>query len=1548
MLLLCFQVSCVHAWKMEAGEVSLPSTGGESQLFFSNFQQTYDTTPIVVALMTTRGGEESALRISDVTTTGFRMAQMEPFSSDGAHVNVTVSYIAIEQGSHMLPDGRMIEAGAVSTSEIQFNGNPPGRKGWEPVSFSNSFTNPMLLADIQTTNNELGIQPRNSSVPWLTVAVDSLSNTAVDLALERSELYDSTSGPNFNFNDLGSDETIGYIVMDGNVTGNFNVDGNRQIAYESRYVSGAADGWDNGCDSINFLGAFSSTPLAVATKSSHLDDDGGWLRECSKNSSRIQLTIDEDRAQDSERSHPAEDVSLLVFSDAFFYDSNAVAAPTSDSLILESGSVVLDPSQFNTVTFQQVYDIPPAVFVLADDNNSEPTQIRIRNVTTTGFQAVAAEAPSTFDAPDQNTTMHYLAVTYGNHSFPDGTNIQVSSIDLRNFQTKLNGSSSWLGLNFSSAFSSTPAVIAGVQTMNNEPSHTPGSASSPWLSSAIRNVNSSGLEIALERAEVNSGTVSLDETMAYLSVLPGSLTTFRDNQGNDVDGEFVRSSDSIEGWNTCGVISFFQSYPASPLVVGVQNTRDGGDGGWLRRCSISNTSVELSVDEDVNNDGERNHTTERAGLAVFSQTFAADFGLIASWRFDRNGWSNGPNEVTDYGPYSNNGTPNNDLTTSPAAYLCRAAELDGVDDYIEAATAVDTLRDTASLSFWVKTTQTGDNTAWRAPGVAGVEQSGGTDDIFWGWIDATGRIGISAGDDNASKSNTPINDDVYHHVVLTRDATSGEYKIYIDGILDKSGTTGTGVIGSTFSSLGRIEAGAYFQGFLDEVKIYDRVLSDGQVQRLFTETRGCPSCNLSRFEISQPTYALACPATRAEITITAKCSDGSNKTDYLGTTDLTGPAGSSFFDASTGGSGITSASYASADQGVKSVYLYFDDENSDVRVTATDVVESVSDTASTGTDFLANGFRFTTQPQPFVCGATPSSDTTTTATLQAYGQTNDSAGASCEVLTGFSGNKTLDAWFRATTNDDGTADTVSTSMLLNSTSVSAQTSSANDNLTLNFNNGEASFSIAYLNAAQILDLNFRYDSAPYDGSVFPEIAASSSSFSVRPETLLASASSGGTTVNSISESGGTTHPAGDAFVLDVTAQCNGGSVATDYQPTADSNRVMAYVQRTGPTGGSASEGQMNVSTTATLTTQASGSPSWSSAEMAQASFTGGRYSYANASYSEVGLTRLWLRDQNYFGEVIPASTVNIGRFIPDYFEVSTTSGTLDAFCSPASGAEFSYLGQDFGYFIAPTATIIARNAVGDTTENYTEPNYLKLSAPDVARTLPSADNNENGSDGVTPLSVTSTQGATGAFTAVANGQMTYSFPADSFRYNRDSNALVAPFMTDLTVSIDSIIDDDGVSASLASYPISPIAIQQRYGRWALDNAFGPETTPLSIPQRVEFWDGVSFEVNTVDGCTTYDASNMTLAPSLSNGGSTSASGADTLIDGEAPLASAISLSAPGANSTGTVGLTYQSDTWLRFDWDNNAITVDEDPSATATFGQYRGHDRIIYWREVSP
>jgi len=60
-----------------------------------------------------------------------------------------------------------------------------------------------------------------------------------------------------------------------------------------------------------------------------------------------------------------------------------------------------------------------------------------------------------------------------------------------------------------------------------------------------------------------------------------------------------------------------------------------------------------------------------------------------------------------------------------------------------------------------------------------------------------------------------------------------------------------------------------------------------------------------------------------------------------------------------------------------------------------------------------------------------------------------------------------------------------------------------------------------------------------------------------------------------------------------------------------------------------------------------------------------------------------------------------------------------------------------------------------------------------------------------------------------------------------------------------------------------------------------------------------------------------------------------------------SFSMPGAGYTGSIDLRLDlsSQSWLRHDWDTDGDFEDH-PDVTASFGQYRSHDRIIYWREV--
>jgi hypothetical protein len=161
------------------------------------------------------------------------------------------------------------------------------------------------------------------------------------------------------------------------------------------------------------------------------------------------------------------------------------------------------------------------------------------------------------------------------------------------------------------------------------------------------------------------------------------------------------------------------------------------------------------------------------------------------------------------------------------------------------------LGSTSTLAFWLKTTQTGNNTHYMAPAITGVDQANGTNDINWGTLDATGHIGIFVGDAGLYTTSA-VNNGIWHHVAITRDATTGKVQIFLDGSLNASTTLGTGNKTSQFSSLGALTDVAadgvtptgnnYFSGTLDEVRIYNQVLSSTEIMPLAI-TPGAPTLN---------------------------------------------------------------------------------------------------------------------------------------------------------------------------------------------------------------------------------------------------------------------------------------------------------------------------------------------------------------------------------------------------------------------------------------------------------------------------------------------------------------------------------------------------------------------------------------------------------------------------------------------------------------------------------------------------------------------------------
>lgn len=153
-----------------------------------------------------------------------------------------------------------------------------------------------------------------------------------------------------------------------------------------------------------------------------------------------------------------------------------------------------------------------------------------------------------------------------------------------------------------------------------------------------------------------------------------------------------------------------------------------------------------------------------------------------------------------------------------------------------------TLGSTSSLLFWIKTTQVGNDTHWKAPAVTGVEQSAGGSDINWGTLNSTGRIGVSVGDSGSVLSTVAVNDGNWHHVGLSRDASTGIVKVYVDGVLNVTETLETGNKTSAFRLIGALSdvmsdgitftGGNYFNGQLDDVRIYNLVVDPAVVASL--------------------------------------------------------------------------------------------------------------------------------------------------------------------------------------------------------------------------------------------------------------------------------------------------------------------------------------------------------------------------------------------------------------------------------------------------------------------------------------------------------------------------------------------------------------------------------------------------------------------------------------------------------------------------------------------------------------------------------------------
>lgn len=352
----------------------------------------------------------------------------------------------------------------------------------------------------------------------------------------------------------------------------------------------------------------------------------------------------------------------------------------------------------------------------------------------------------------------------------------------------------------------------------------------------------------------------------------------------------------------------------------------------------------------------------------------------------------------------------------------------------------------------------------------------------------------------------------------------------------------------------------------------------------------------------------------------------------------------------------------------------------------------------------------------------------------------------------------------------------------------------------------------------------------------------------------------------------------------------------------------------------------------------------------------------------------------------------VGRFTPHHYKQTVSEpGELMGECSDGSwvySGQMEQLAPTAGairYKTQPILDITAYAKIDDVgneyiTENFTiggdteateAENFNKLARENVSffngdnNDGVLTDNNQTGKNTAELLTLSANWSLGEMIEHPAeNGTVQYTLSdSDHYFYVRSLVSEVSPFIAEIPLALTSIVDVDGVSNLVETVEVDgedviipvdfetafPIGVEVRFGRLFMPNTYGPETSPVPIPMQIEYLSSNGqYIVNTDDSCTNISTENNEL--SFSN----DADNVDPTLSLDAV---ATQLAVAGGvdfiqiesqtNNQGTLNVEFDVISWLKFDWDGDG-SHDDNPDTIATFGLFRGNDRIIQWREINP
>jgi hypothetical protein len=352
----------------------------------------------------------------------------------------------------------------------------------------------------------------------------------------------------------------------------------------------------------------------------------------------------------------------------------------------------------------------------------------------------------------------------------------------------------------------------------------------------------------------------------------------------------------------------------------------------------------------------------------------------------------------------------------------------------------------------------------------------------------------------------------------------------------------------------------------------------------------------------------------------------------------------------------------------------------------------------------------------------------------------------------------------------------------------------------------------------------------------------------------------------------------------------------------------------------------------------------------------GRFS-GDYSFNEVGIIDL-TASIDYLGTGIVTTTLSsIGRFTPASFSITApVNGSWQNEQTNGSGG-FTYIGQPFSYATVPAFTLNALSAAGDITVNYSGA-WSKLTDLGIVFNEPTSDRVklDSTAEAGAFMPLVYTKDSTSLDIPTGNGTFDFEFAAaDSFVYTRDANSQVTPFAPTIDLVIVSITDSDSITTGVVDTTLTPVSpnatsTDMRFGRLGMSNEHGSELTALVMPMRVEIFNASGFfAVHSDDFATQIDFSNLILNDQLSTPTASTVTVVNSTASGGV---FDVNFSSPGAGVDGDIDVTPLLGAaganleWLQYDWNTGTNTFDENPTAKATFGIYKGNSHQIFSKQA--